>query len=105
MPRLSGSNLFLGGLLAAFVLLLAVLRILRWLRPSGHDVVVHHFRHMVATLQGSLEAMPGIPTATVGTVAIPGFAIGLGIGTALGLAGWRLWVLRRSQQRSRNNPS
>jgi hypothetical protein len=105
MRRFTGSTLFLAGLLAAFGLLLAALRILRWLRPAGHDVVVHQFRHMVATLQGSLEAMPGIPAATVGPIAIPGVAIGLGIATALGLVGWRLWVLHRTQQRSRNNSS
>jgi len=106
MRRYPTSTLFLAGLFVALVLLLAALRILRWVRPSGHDVMVHEIRHMVATLQGSLEAMPGIPGATVGPIAIPGAAIGLAAAALVGLVGARLWILRRgAQQRSRNNPS
>jgi hypothetical protein len=105
MRRFSGSTLFLAGLFVAFVLLLAALRVLRGLRPSGHDVMVHELRHMVATLQGSLEAMPGIHGATVGPLAIPGPAIGLAVAAVLGVVGARLWILRRTQQRSRSNSS
>jgi hypothetical protein len=105
MRRFSSGTWFLAGLLAILLLLMATLRVLRWLRPDGGGVISNEIRDMVANFQGSLEALPAIPGKLGVSFSSPAAGLGLLALVAAGV----VWAVRlrhgRGQQRSRSNPS